>query len=293
MQQFQEKYQAYLSRFNEYLEDYMQNLSTKPAVLAEAMKYSLGAGGKRIRPVLALATADLLGVAAKDILPFALALEMIHTYTHIHDDLPAMDNDDYRRGKPSCHKAFGEAMAILAGDGLLNTAYEICFEQCRKGDEKARAAQILCDCAGINGMIAGQAADLIFTAGEGELEEKELMFIHEHKTGKLLLAPVAMACVLAGDREYFKLQKFAKTFGVLFQITDDILDVVGEFEKMGKSIGKDEEEDKLTFVKLYGLEGAEARADLLAAECNAYVEGVDGDTSFFTDLVYYVRNRKN
>jgi len=290
---FQERYQAYLSVFNGYLAEYMDKLSTKPSVLGEAMKYSLSAGGKRIRPVLALATAELLSVPSKEVLPFALALEMIHTYSLIHDDLPAMDDDDFRRGKPSNHKVFGEANAILAGDALLNTAYEICFNQCRKGDGYVRAAQILCECAGIDGMIAGQVADLSFSSGDKPLTQDDLLFIHEHKTGKLLLAPVAMVCALADDREYFKLEKFAKAFGLLFQITDDILDVIGDFEGMGKSIGKDVAEGKLTFVKLYGLEGAGARADLLAADCKAYLEGIEGEKTFFSDLVDYVRNRRN
>ncbi|MBQ8428322.1 MAG: polyprenyl synthetase family protein [Clostridia bacterium] len=217
---------------------------------------------------------------------------MIHTYSLIHDDLPAMDNDDFRRGKPSNHKAFGEANAILAGDGLLNTAYEICFAECKKGEKQVRAAQILSEGAGVYGVIAGQAADLASENGQS-LTQKDLVYIHEHKTGKLLLAPVAMACVLSGDKYYFQLEKFAKALGVLFQITDDILDVVGEFEKMGKSIGKDEKEDKLTYVKLYGLEGANARADLLVGDCNAFLEGVDGDIAFLRDFAYYVRNRKN
>ena len=292
MQTFDEKYQRYLSKFNSYLQEYLNRLSTRPKLLAEAMAYSLSAGGKRIRPVLMLATADFLGVEEKEVLPFALALEMIHTYSLIHDDLPAMDDDDFRRGKPSNHKVFGEANAILAGDALLNTAYSICFTQCKKGEKYVRASQILCDCAGIEGMIAGQVADLACEAQESATEE-DLLYIHANKTGKLLLAPVAIASVLAGDKEYFKLEKFIKAFGLLFQITDDVLDVTGDFEKMGKTIGKDEESGKTTFVKLYGLSGASVRADMLASECCAYLEGVDGDTSFLQDLVYYVRDRKN
>lgn len=293
MLDFQEKYQGYLLSFKNYLNEYMQSMSTTPDVLSEAMKYSLNAGGKRIRPVLALATAELLNLPQEEILPYALALEMIHTYSLIHDDLPAMDNDDFRRGKPSNHKVFGEANAILAGDGLLNTAYAICFSQCKKGEKYVRAAQILCDCAGIHGMIAGQAADLSFTASQREMTEQDLIFIHRHKTGKLLLAPIAIASVLADDKGYYKLEKFAETLGVLFQITDDILDVEGDFEDMGKSIGKDSAEDKLTYVKLYGLDGAKARADLLAGDCRAFLEGIDGDTQFLYDLVCYVRDRKN
>ncbi len=289
---FNQRYQGYLSIFNDYLDKYMQSFSTQPKVLGEGMKYSLGAGGKRIRPVLALATADLLRVPMEEILPFALALEMIHTYSLIHDDLPAMDNDDFRRGKPSNHKVFGEANAILAGDGLLNTAYEVCFAQCERGIKQVRAAKILCECAGVSGMVAGQAADLSMTAAKEKTEE-DLLFIHAHKTGKLLLAPVAMASALAEGRYSRELGDFARAFGVLFQITDDILDVVGDFDKMGKSIGKDKEEDKLTYVKLYGLEGAKTRADQVASDCHALLDSVEGDTQFLHSLVYYVRDRRN
>ncbi len=292
MQTFDEKYQRYLSKFNSFLDEYIDRLSTRPALLADAMKYSLKAGGKRIRPVLALATADLLGVDDKEALPFALALEMIHTYSLIHDDLPAMDDDDFRRGKPSNHKVFGEANAILAGDGLLNTAYSICFAQCKKGEKYIRASQVLCDCAGIEGMIAGQVADLAYEE-QANVTGEDLLYIHANKTGKLLLAPVAIASILAGDKDYFKLEKFIKAFGVLFQITDDILDETGDFEKMGKTIGKDKTAGKTTFVKLYGLSGASARAEMLADECCAYLEGVEGDTTFLRELVYYVRDRKN
>lgn len=293
MEKFDWKYQEYLSCFNAYLDKYMEGLTTNPTILGDAMKYSLSAGGKRIRPVLALAVADLLHVPFDEILPFALALEMVHTYSLVHDDLPAMDNDDFRRGKPSNHKAFGEATAILAGDGLLNSAYALCFEQCKKGENHLRAAQILCDCAGIYGMIAGQAADLHFTARQGAMTEENLSYIHRHKTGKLLLAPISMACALADNRNYYSLEKFGNAFGVLFQLTDDILDETSDFSTLGKSIGKDKAENKLTYVTLYGLEGACARADLLSGECNAYLEGVDGDTEFLRELVYYVRDRKN
>ncbi len=293
MTEFQTVYNEYLSTFNAYAEGYAEKLKTKPSVLGESMAYSLLNGGKRIRPVLTLACAEVLGVAAEEVLPFALALEMIHTYSLIHDDLPAMDNDDFRRGKPSNHKAYGEANAILAGDGLLNEAYALCFAECQKGEKYVRAAQFLNECAGVYGMIAGQSADLLFSEAQEGVSEEDLLYIYEHKTGKLLLAPVAMASILSGNKYYISLEQFGKLLGRLFQMTDDILDVTGDFQSLGKSIGKDEKENKLTCVRLYGLEGAKLRAESCARDCLAVLEGVDGDTSFLRALVEYVLNRAN
>ncbi len=288
MEDFNLTYQTYLDEFEAYLNDYVSNLKTEPSLLGESMAYSLQGGGKRIRPVLMLACADTLSVAHKDILPFALALEMIHTYSLIHDDLPAMDNDDFRRGKPSCHKAFGEANAILAGDALLNEAYAICFEQCLKGEDFVVASKLLNEYAGAFGMIAGQSADLLFTDRKGDVSEEELHYVYEHKTGKLLLAPVAVANILARNKNYLSFEYFGKQLGLLFQMTDDILDVVGNFDELGKSIGKDETENKLTCVKLYGLEAAKIRADICAKQCHAVLEGIDGNTEFLHALIDYV-----
>lgn len=290
---FDDRYRKYLNTFERRIGEYCAQLSTKPEVLGESMKYSLLAGGKRIRPVLMLAAADVLGVPEEDVLPYALALEMIHTYSLIHDDLPAMDNDDFRRGRPSNHKVFGEANAILAGDGLLNTAYSICFDECMKGEKYALAAKFLSECAGISGMIAGQSADLYFSEEGREVSEKDLSYIYEQKTGKLLLAPVAIASILAGNRYYFELEQFGKSLGTLFQVTDDILDVTGDSAALGKTAGKDEEENKLTCVRLYGLDGAKVHADMYAKRCYSVLDGIDGDTSFLYDLITYVRNRKS
>lgn len=286
-------YKGYLTECNAYLEEYTQKLKTSPEILAESMKYSLLNGGKRIRPVLALACADIVGVAHEEILPFALALEMIHTYSLIHDDLPAMDNDDFRRGKPSCHKAFGEANAILAGDALLNEAYAICFNESMKGEKYALASKYLNECAGIQGMLAGQSADLLYTASKAPLMENALSYIYEHKTGKLLLAPVAIACILAENKHFFALERFGKLLGTLFQMIDDILDSVGDFEKLGKTIGKDEKEEKLTCVRLYGLEGAKIRADMCAKDCHTLLEAVDADVTFLHELVDFVQQRSH
>ena len=291
MTDFDLRYESYLSTFENYLNEYANKLCTKPEILGESMKYSLQNGGKRIRPVLALACAEILSVPTEDVLPFALALEMIHTYSLVHDDLPAMDNDDFRRGKPSCHKAFGEANAILAGDALLNEAYAICFNECLKGEKQVIASQFLNECAGAYGMIAGQSADLCFSESEKEATEQDLTYIYEHKTGKLLLAPVMIASLLSENNHYLPFERFGKLIGTLFQMTDDILDVTGDFQNLGKTIGKDEAENKLTCVKLYGLEVAKIRADMCAKDCHAVLEGIDGDVSFLNELIDYVLER--
>ena len=284
-------YNAYLTAFEKYAKDYAEKLKTFPSVLGESMQYSLLNGGKRIRPVLALACAEVLGVEQREILPFSLALEMIHTYSLIHDDLPAMDNDDFRRGKPSSHKVFGEANAVLAGDALLNEAYALCFEESMKGEKYALASKFLNECAGIYGMIAGQSADLYYSQENTDISEDKLRYVYEHKTGKLLLAPVAIASILKNNKCYFALEKFGKLLGTLFQMTDDILDVTGEFENLGKSIGKDEKENKLTCVRLYGLEGAKIRADMCGKDCHSVLDGVEGNVTFLHDLVDFVLNR--
>ena len=291
MNDYNSRYEHYLTTFETYAKAYADKLTTKPQVLGESMKYSLLSGGKRIRPVLALACAETLGLPAREILPFALALEMIHVYSLIHDDLPTMDNDDFRRGKPSNHKAFGEANAILAGDGLLNEAYGICFNESMKGEKYALASKFLNECAGVYGMIAGQSADLYFSSNGKEVTEEDLSYVYEHKTGKLLLAPVAIASILSDNKYYLPLERFGKLLGRLFQMTDDILDVTGNFDELGKSVGKDEKENKLTCVRLYGLEGAKIRADMCASDCHTVLEGIDGNTEFLHDTIDYVLTR--
>ena len=293
MSNFEEKYEYYLKTFEEYATSQADKLTTTPDILGESMKYSLFLGGKRVRPVLALAVADVFNLDKNEILPYALALEMIHTYSLIHDDLPAMDNDDFRRGKPSNHKCFGEANAILAGDGLLNTAYSICITQCLKGEKYCLASQLLCDFAGINGMIAGQSLDLLYTSTNEECSESDLLTIYNLKTGKLLLAPILIASILNGGKDYFELEEFGRNLGDLFQFTDDILDEIGTFEKLGKTIGKDKSEKKLTSISFYGLEGAKIQADICATKCYNVLDGIDGDTEFLAELVSYIRNREN
>ena len=293
MNDYQLRYESYLVKFENYALKYMDRIHTHPEVLGESMRYSLLSGGKRIRPVLALACADVLGVADEIVLPFALAIEMIHTYSLIHDDLPAMDNDDFRRGKPTNHKMFGEANAILAGDALLNEGYAICLDESMKGEKYAVAAKFLNECAGINGMLVGQSADMYHSQTTQDISEEELFYIYEHKTGKLILAPISIVSILADSKYYVEFERFGKLLGRLFQMTDDILDVTGDFDELGKNVGKDEGKNKLTCIRIYGLEGAKVRADMCAKDCHAILEGIEGDTSFLHELVDHVLNRKN
>lgn len=285
------KYKFYLDEFEKTLTEFCNNIDCRPDILRESLKYSLMLGGKRLRPVLMLATADLLGLERRKILNFALALELIHTYSLIHDDLPAMDNDDFRRGKPSNHKVFGEGNAILAGDGLLNTAYSLLLKECKKGAECISAAEFMCECAGIYGMIAGQSADLLH---ENDVVHNEniLNFIYENKTGKLITASVVIPSILSGGRCFSELKAFGRDLGYLFQLTDDILDIEGDFSELGKSVGKDVKEGKYTAVEIYGLEGSKLRADVVAERCKTILEGIDGDRDFLVQLVNSVRYRK-
>lgn len=292
MTEFDKKYGEYRADFEKTLLNFCNNLNCKPQILSDSLKYSLELGGKRIRPVLTYAVGDLIGVARNKLEKFALALELIHTYSLIHDDLPEMDNDDFRRGKPSNHKVFGTGNAVLAGDGLLNTAYSILFKECFKGEEYISAANFINECAGINGMIAGQSADLLHENDE-KVEKQVLDFIYENKTAKLLTAATVTPGILAGGKYYSELNSFGRNLGFLFQLTDDILDVEGNFENLGKSTGKDASEGKYTGVRLFGLEGSKLKADLLMDDCLRILEKFDGDTQFLTELTYFVRQRIN
>lgn len=229
-----------------------------PRNLNTAMRYSLLAGGKRLRPTLLLAACHLLLDDVSAALPFAAAVEMIHTYSLIHDDLPAMDNDDLRRGKPSNHKAFGEATAILAGDALLNLAYELMGRSAHPRALKALSA--IASAAGSSGMIAGQAADMWMEGREAD--QDMLRYIHSHKTADLITAPVVAGLILAGadDRQLEQGRMYGCHLGLAFQIVDDLLDELGDETKMGKRLGKDHAVGKLTWPGLYGIEQARDEA---------------------------------
>lgn len=292
MSNFDLKYESLRGYFDEQLKIKCGEICTVPEVLGESMKYSLQLGGKRIRPVLMYAVAEILGLERETVTPFACALEFIHTYSLIHDDLPAMDNDDFRRGKPSNHKVFGEANAVLAGDALLNTAYSMLFDECFKGGEHISAAKFICDAAGIYGMLAGQSADILHENG-GNADEDALEYIYENKTAKLLIAAVTVPCVLKRGAYYSEFKQFGKKLGYLFQLTDDVLDACGSFENLGKTTGKDEAENKLTAVKLYGLDSCKLRVDVVGDDCHKILDGIQGDVEFLHDLVNFVKSRLN
>ncbi len=226
--------------------------------LYRAMNYSLFAGGKRLRPILCIAAAEAVGGTHKDVMPVACALEMIHTYSLIHDDLPAMDDDDMRRGKPTNHMVFGDAMAILAGDGLLTEAFRIMASSGlleKAGPERfRRVIEIVSSASGPQGMVAGQALDI---RAEGKKIDVSLMeIIHEHKTGALLKASVTTGAVLGGasEKEIESLKNYGRNIGLAFQISDDILDIEGDSDKMGKPTGVDIERGKNTYPSIYGME---------------------------------------
>ena len=292
MTEFELNYENLKKSFDGILDSFCAGLDCKPEILNDSLIYSLRLGGKRIRPVLMFAVGKLLGLDSQKLKNFALALELIHTYSLIHDDLPEMDNDDFRRGKPSNHKVYGTGNAVLAGDGLLNTAYSVLFGECFNGSEYVSAAKYICDCAGIKGMIAGQSADLLHQ-NDSEIDEDVLDFIYENKTSKLIMAAVVVPSILCGGKYYSELKQFGRDLGFLFQITDDILDVEGNFENLGKSVGKDSAEGKYTSVRLYGLDKSNVKADLLCERCVKILESFNGNTEFLKDLVNFVRQRIN
>jgi geranylgeranyl diphosphate synthase type II len=252
---------TYPDHLRAQVEQYLATLrfAREPATggLEEAMRYSLLAGGKRIRPVLALATASAIGRTPEDVLPFAAALELIHTYSLIHDDLPAMDDDELRRGRPTCHVRYGDDVAILAGDGLYAEAFRlILHEQPGAPADVLRAVAELADATGVNGMVGGQFIDVKDLAANGETT---LRHLHELKTGRLIRASVECVLYLTGQHERTTLdpfRAFAAELGVLFQIVDDILDVTATEDALGKPHGSDERHGKRTYVSQYGLDGA-------------------------------------
>ncbi len=262
-------FNTYYTNQKKLVDAFLENRLSKKGIskVDDAMAYSLLAGGKRIRPILLMATAEALGIKGYNYLPVACGLEMIHTYSLIHDDLPCMDNDDYRRGRLTNHKVFGEAMAVLAGDGLLTLAFEVMLEQ-KNVEAKALIETVreMAMCAGNFGMVGGQGLDL---ENEGKtITAEELRKMHAGKTGALFIAAVRGGAHLAGatDNELLALTKFADLLGLAFQITDDILDVEGTQEELGKPVGSDEKNHKSTYVSLYGLEGAKALSEKTVTE---------------------------
>lgn len=262
--------------------------------LKDAMRYSVSAGGKRIRPSLALGVCEMLGGDAKKALRLGTAIELIHTYSLIHDDLPCMDDDDMRRGRPSNHKVYGEAQALLAGDALLTYAFEWMLEAGEGFNSPAYYRGVYETAKRAGGMVAGQSVDLLVENDESA-GENELNYIHRHKTADLLTASVLAGAYSAdADESAIKtLTEFSEKLGLLFQITDDILDCEGDPKLMGKTLGKDEKENKLTFVSLCGLDGAKRRAKQLVSECKALLNGAFSNNGYLIETVDYIYERNN
>ena len=260
----------------------------------EAAKYSAMAGGKRLRPVIVLEFCRLCGGDVNKALPFACALEMIHTYSLIHDDLPCMDDDDLRRGRPSCHKAFDEATAVLAGDGLLTAAFETASAaEGLPAETVLQCIRILGRAAGMNGMIAGQVLDM--GAEHRKITLDELRLLQSLKTGCLLWAACELGCVAAGKNDADTLQKaheYGEKLGLAFQIQDDILDIEGDAQVLGKTIGKDARDEKSTFPSLLGLEECHRLADSLTEEAAQAVSGMEG-SGFLAELARSLTGRTN
>jgi geranylgeranyl diphosphate synthase type II len=279
---------AYPTRLQERIDSYLEGLSFGTERLGEAMRYSLLAGGKRIRPVLALATAESVGRGPDEVLPLAAAIEMIHTYSLIHDDLPAMDDDELRRGQPTCHVAFGEDVAILAGDGLFAEALRLALTE-QRGDPANVLAAVreIVAAAGVQGMVGGQYLD-IRGAGEGELRR-----LHELKTGALIAASVGSVLAVAGMSEPATIpyRRFAAELGVVFQIVDDILDVTGDEAELGKPRGSDQRHGKATYVSAFGLERARELALESHAQARAALAEVEGDTKELGQIADYILTR--
>ena len=272
-------------------EIYTENMALNKD-LAKAMNYSLMAGGKRLRPILIMAAADALGVDGEKFLRLPTSIEFIHTYSLIHDDLPAMDNDDYRRGKLTNHKVFGEALAILAGDALLTMAFEIiATDKNVAAETKVKIITEMSKAAGAEGMVGGQVIDL--QSENKKIDIQTLKQMHAAKTGALFCAAIRSGAILAGadEKQLANLTEYARQFGLAFQITDDILDVVGDEKTIGKPVGSDEKNHKSTYVTLGSLESAKALAQEAVDKAKASLVDFGKNAEFLRALVDYLITR--
>ncbi len=291
MTELQKQITQVAEQVEQCLMQHLQHTGTDARRLWEAMRYSAGSGGKRIRPYLTCKVAETLGGDAQVALAFGTALEMVHTYSLIHDDLPCMDNDDYRRGKLTCHKMFDEATALLAGDGLLTMAFEVITMSRATDRQKVAATALLAHAAGCHGMIGGQAMDL--SAENMTIPLEQLNRLYSGKTGALMRAAVGLGCISANIYDgdiYSAFEGYAEKIGLVFQIVDDILDVTGN-EALGKPIGSDEKNGKSTYLSFMTVEEAEAEAKRLTREAKAEISAVsdDRDLGRFADMLL---NRK-
>ncbi len=292
---------AYLSKkravVDKSLEAMVPPAKSFPPKVFEAMRYSLFAGGKRVRPILAIASAEALGVRDAGLLPIASSLELIHTYSLIHDDLPAMDNDDLRRGRPTCHKVYGEATAILAGDGLLTMAFEALSDPRRlEAVPPKRLVGIIREishASGCFGMVGGQVVDM---ESEGkDVDLPTLEYIHTHKTGALIRASVRVGALYAGatEKRLKALTRYGELVGLAFQIADDILDLTGTEEEIGKDVGSDLKKGKKTYPSFYGIEDSRRRAREVADKALLALRDLDRKADPLRDLAKYIVARVN
>ena len=285
---FKDELAARTAEANEILERYLPAEEGFASDLAEAMTYALKAGGKRLRPVLMKAVFDLCGGEGSVIGPFMAGMEMIHTHSLIHDDLPAIDNDDYRRGKLTVHKVYGEAMGVLSGDALLNYAYETMlrsFALVEKPERAVKALTVIAEKTGIHGMLGGQCVDV---QNDGRPESASMLeYIYENKTSALIEASMMAGAILAGesDETVRLFEKAAGLIGLAFQITDDILDVIGDEKLLGKPVHSDEKNNKVTYVTIYGTEGAAKEAERLSEEASSLIASYGGENAFLLSFV--------
>lgn len=276
------------------LNEYMPKEEGYQQTVIQAMNYSLKAGGKRLRPILTLESCKIVGGKEEDAIPFAVAIEMIHTYSLIHDDLPALDNDDLRRGKPTNHKVFGEAMATLAGDALLNYAFEIMLSSSidkKDSNKYLKAINEVAKHAGIYGMIGGQVVDV---ESENKIIDKDkLDFIHLNKTAAMIIGCMRAGAIIGGasEEELEKVTKYGKNIGLSFQIVDDILDITGDEAKLGKPIGSDIENSKSTYPSLLGLEKSRQIARQLIDEGKSSIDDLSSEIDFLNQLGDYIISR--
>ena len=280
-----------------FLESVIPQPQTPPATLHEAMRYSLFAGGKRVRPILAIAASEAVGGTSKAILPVSCSTELVHTYSLIHDDLPAMDDDDFRRGKLTSHKVFGEAMAILTGDALLTMAFELCSRQdLMDALDPARQVRIIHELAvgaGNLGMVGGQVLDI--QAEHEDITLETLQNIHKHKTGMLIRAAVRMGAIVAAANagQLDSLTAYAEDIGLAFQVADDVLNVTGTREELGKNPITDAQRGKKTYPTFYGVEGARKFADECVDRAIGRLRGFDSKADPLRELARYITARKS
>ena len=288
---FKEDLQRKTEEIEELLRQYLPRETGYQKTVLEAMNYSLMAGGKRLRPMLMKEVYTMFGGNSGVVEPFMAAMEMIHTYSLVHDDLPAMDNDEYRRGRKTTHTVYGEAMGILAGDGLLNYAFETALKVFDRADADpylaGKALQVLARKAGVYGMIGGQTADIEAEEQTAPLTRQQLLYIHENKTAALIQAAMMVGAILAGASEdaIHKIEKCAYNIGIAFQIQDDILDVIGDSKELGKQVGSDEKNHKQTYVTLNGLSESQAEVEALSKEAVSILKEMEGEKEFLIQLI--------